>query len=166
MGAEYYLFALFVFGLVALLIALFLRGMKQNRKQEEEGIDEKEKKVMMLYFEVEDMIEAFKQYVETSRESMENNLRRIETDMHALGALREGLGFISEERERISRERAEEQPPIDITVGEGDELPPAEEEAAAEEEPEDVEAAARRRGVSKTEIELMRKFGQYDDAKK
>lgn len=163
MGAEYFLFALFVFGLVALLIALFLRGMKQNRKHEEEGIDEKEKKVMMLYFEVEDMIEAFKQYVEASRENMENNLKRIETDMHALSTLREGLGIINEERERMSRERAEEPPhqPIDISVGEEEELPPSEEP-----EPEDVESAAKRLNVSKTEIELMRKFGQYSDTKK
>ncbi len=165
MGAEYFLFALFVFGLVALLIVLFLRGMKQNRKQEEEGIEEKEKKVMMLYFEVEDMIEAFKQYVEVSRESMENNLRRIETDMHALGTLREGLGMISEQRERISREHVEEPPAIDITVGEEEELPPAEEEPA-EDIPEDVEAAAKRLNISKTEVELRRKFAQLGETKK
>ncbi len=91
MGAEYYLFAVFVFALVLILIILFVWGVKKNKAKDIVEIEEKEQKVMMLYFEVEDMINGLKEYVDASREKIEIDIKRIETNMQALSTLKEGL---------------------------------------------------------------------------
>ncbi len=169
MGVEYYLFALFVFGLVILLLVLFLNGMKKNRKKEEADLDEKEKKVMMLYFEVEDMIEALKEYVDSSKENIETNIKRIETDMQALSTLREGFTYIREESGRQQeidsfKEMQETRPSIDIVVGTEEEYIPEEEKTLEDllREGEDVEAIAKRMNLSKTEVALMLKLNSYN----
>lgn len=91
MGVEYYIFALFVFGLAALVVVMLVKGIKKNKTMAEREIEEKEKKVMMLYFEVEDMIEEMKGYVEAQKASLDANIHRIETDMAAVSMLKESM---------------------------------------------------------------------------
>jgi hypothetical protein len=170
MGAEYYLFALFVFGLVALLIVFFLKGMKKNRVREEEELGEKEKKVMMLYFETEDMIEALKEYVESSRESIDGNIKRVETDMQALATLRDGLDLLKQQYEE-KRESPPalpaappEQPPAIVELSEAARARREKKERREmdlEKTGEDVDSIAERMNISKGEAALMLKLSAY-----
>lgn len=113
MGAEYFLFALFVFALAAMLIVLIMRGRSKNKAKEDGEHEERDKKLMMIYFEVEDMIDALKEYVEASRDRIEADIRRIETDMQALSAMRGSMDMMGV--------RAGGQ--IDEVVGDADEIP-------------------------------------------
>lgn len=84
MGAEYYMFAVFVVGLVALLAFLVVKGVQKNRGVQKEELEEREKKIMSLYFEVEDMIEALREYVDANKDRLRGEISRLETDMQAL----------------------------------------------------------------------------------
>lgn len=96
MGMEYYLFALFVFALSVILIVIVIYGTKRNKAKEDKERAKKEEKLMLMYFEVEDMIESLKEYVDFSREKTEADIRRIETDMQALSTVKESLLVLQE----------------------------------------------------------------------
>jgi len=84
MGAEYYMFAVFVVGLVALLAFLVVKGVQKNRGVQKEELEAREKQIMSLYFEVEDMIEALREYVDANKDRLRGEIDRLETDMRAL----------------------------------------------------------------------------------
>jgi hypothetical protein len=162
-GAEYYLFALFVFALVAILAVLFIYGAKRNRAKDEQERKRKEEKLMMMYFEVEDMIDGLKEYVDASREKIETAIKRVETDMQALSTMKESLFALRERSDAYMT-------PVVL------EAHPAE---APQENPEgqlslfdlnkaghDVENIAKQMNLSKTEVELMLKFRQISPAEK
>ncbi len=154
MGAEYYLFALFVFVLVLLLIILVLKGSKKNKSQEEKDLIEKEQKVMMLYFEVEDMLDGLKEYVESSREKIDGDIKRIETDMRALMTVKDVLAPPVEEAAEQDTEPAEDAPDTeDGPLGEPP-LPFIETEG-------DVDRIAEKMNISKSEVALMLKMNAY-----
>lgn len=81
---EFFLFALMVFGMVLVVLYMVLRS-RQQRAEEGSATDEewakKEEKLMMLYFEVDDMIAGLKEYVENARQVTELEYGRVEALM-------------------------------------------------------------------------------------
>ncbi len=91
MGAEYYLFAAFVFGLVVIILFLIFRGLKQKDALAEMNYEEKVQKLMGIYFEAEDMTNALKEYVVHVNDSIDLQLKRIEAEVKRLETIREAL---------------------------------------------------------------------------
>jgi DNA-directed RNA polymerase specialized sigma subunit len=163
MGAEYYLFAVFVFALALILIVLLVWGIKKNKTKEKAEIEEKEQKVMMLYFEVEDMINGLKEYVDVSRDQIEANIKRIETDMQALSTVRESLLNL--------REKPRRDPVAEFAPEAGIEEPPQRDEAQLSlfdlhDEGHDVDNIAKKMNLSKTEVAFMLKMNAYQSNEK
>lgn len=85
MGIEIFLFALLVFGMVLVILAMVLYAKKQREEtMSEEEYNEKEQKLMLLYFEVEDMLNGLKEYVEHSRELLGLEFDRLQAQTSAL----------------------------------------------------------------------------------
>jgi len=161
MGAEYYLFAVFVFALILILIVLLVWGLKKNKSKDKEEVEKKEQKVMMLYFEVEDMINGLKEYVDASREKTAMDIRRIEMDMQMLSTAKESLV------------NTHGKPHIELVKPE--DKPDGEAERQNEgqislfnlhDEGHDVENIAKIMNKSKTEVELMIKMQAYNSSEK
>ncbi|MDL2237826.1 hypothetical protein LJC56_08375 [Christensenellaceae bacterium OttesenSCG-928-K19] len=170
MGAEHYLFALFVFALAAMLVVLILRGRNKNRDKEEAEREEREKKMMMMYFEVEDMIDALKEYVEASQGRIEADIRRIETDMAALSALRESLQMMESKigAQAEAMKAAIVAPPvppepIEVQEEETEEDLPLLQVTARnmQDEGKDIDQIAQQMNLSKTEVAFMLKLEKY-----
>lgn len=78
MGIEYFLFALMLFGMVVIVFFLFFYGKRQGRRKEEAEWVEKNEKLMLLYFEIQDMLDTFKQDVENVQEWFEVQLGELD----------------------------------------------------------------------------------------
>lgn len=160
MGAEYYLFALFIFVLAALLVVLFLWGSKRRKSKNEQAIDEKEKKVMMLYFEVEDMLDSLKEYVEASREKIEGDVKRIETDMQALRLVKDSLPIddakMDEEQQATPIEKETDEEPVIEKREDKARIAPELVELGG-----DISRIAEKMDISKSEVQLMLKMNAY-----
>lgn len=172
MGMEYYLFALFVFALSVILIVIVIYGTKRNKAKEDKERAKKEEKLMIMYFEVEDMIESLKEYVDFSREKTEADIRRIETDMQALSTVKESLLFLQENMQNsvnITQSINETIEPIENVeiIDENLKDKPSKtknfESAQAE---KDVDDIAKELNRSRSEIELMMKLKKLSNSEK
>ena len=162
MGVEFYVFALFIFALAVMLIVLIFRGKNKNKAKEDEERDERDKKIMMMYFEVEDMIDALKEYVEASRDRIEADISRIETDMQALATMRDSLHLISNHVGARPEQSAPEPPaeiPPEPEAKEQDEQRTA--AVSMKEQGKDVDQIAQQMNLSKTEVAFMLKLDAY-----
>ncbi len=110
MGAEYYIFALFVFALALIVVFLVLKGTKKNKSFGEKMHEEREKRLMSLYFEVEDMLEEVKGYIEKSQESLNLQARKLEMDLRELMA----QGMIPKETAASEKPEPVRQPEFEI----------------------------------------------------
>lgn len=171
MRLEYYLFALFVFALAVILAVLIIYGLRKNKGKEDAERAKKEEKLMMMYFEVEDMIESLKEYVEQTREKINADIRRIETDMSALSTVKESLFVLRDAKQHESEEAKPETPKINENLkkpGEQAEKPTAAAEITREFTLEEagngaceVRDVARELDRSRSEIELMLKMQKF-----
>ncbi len=71
MGLEYYMFAIFVFVLVVIVALLVIKGMQKNKSRQMAEMEEKERKIMMMYTEVEEFLEGVEEYMGRSKEELE-----------------------------------------------------------------------------------------------
>ena len=78
MGIEYFLFALMIFGMVVAVLFLIFKGFRKENGTGESETDDKEKKLMLLYFEVEDMMNALKEYIEHTEETFRLKAEKLE----------------------------------------------------------------------------------------
>lgn len=105
MGIEIFLFALMVFGMVLVILAMVLYARKQREQaMSDEEFNEKEQKLMLLYFEVEDMITGLKEYVERAREVLGLEFDRLQAQAAA----------VSTSAERTARERTDDRVPAPV----------------------------------------------------
>lgn len=91
-GFEVFLFALMVFGMVLVVTYMILHARQKQAGMSQQEWEQREEKLMLLYFEVEDMINGLKEYVENARSviELEHDRARAEADGLELGkALRE-----------------------------------------------------------------------------
>ena len=84
--AAMLLMALLIFGMVLVVLFIVLRARRQNRQQymTAKEYEAKEEKLMMLYFEVEDMMNDLKKYVEHAREVLELEYDRVQAQAAGL----------------------------------------------------------------------------------
>lgn len=176
MGAEYYMFAVFVVGLVALLAFLVVKGVQKNRGVQKEELEEREKKIMSLYFEVEDMIEALREYVDANKDRLRSEIGRLETDMQALqimeNAVRQEILMtppVQEAQPRPREAQAERKVPIQRPRPKKEERKVPESRAgmrrvALEMEAKgyDIERIAREMHLSKGEVSFMLKLKTHN----
>ncbi|MGI6152246.1 MAG: hypothetical protein ACOYJB_00235 [Christensenellaceae bacterium] len=168
MGVEYYIFALFVFGLAVMLVFLILHGKKKRKNDGEKELEEKEKKIMMLYFEVEDMIDSFKEYVEAHMDKLDSDIRRVETDLNAVSLIRESISVSEKRLAENAADTADvgEQLSMGIRIEPADRLPGAAEGADQKKQAaikmfEDgcgIDQIVRDTGLSKGEVAFMLKL--------
>lgn len=158
MGAEYYLFALFIFGLAAMLVFLFIRGSKKNKLEDTQGQDEREQKIMMLYFEVEDMINALKEYVEVSKERIQADIDRIETDMQAVKLLLNHMPSDQQHEKKAAEPMPEQEVQMEPTKDNMETL--RQQVILMSSQGESVEQIAQKLGLSKGEVAFMVKLNQ------
>ena len=86
MGAEYYIFALFVFCLALIIVFLVLKGRKKNRTEDDGALEEKKQEIML---EAEQLLAELKDYVKNSEEKISLQLRRMEMDIQAFELAKE-----------------------------------------------------------------------------
>ena len=98
MGIEYFLFALMLFGMVLIVFFLFFSGKSRARKAEENEWAEKKEKLMLLYFEVQDMIDGLRDEVKNAVEWAESQ-RRQRSEPERPSIEREQRGDDSREQE-------------------------------------------------------------------
>lgn len=89
MGVEYYIFALFVFGLALIIVFLALKGRRKNRTEDGGALEEKKQEIMLTMFEAEQLLAELKDYVKNSEEKISLQLRRLEMDMQAFELAKE-----------------------------------------------------------------------------
>lgn len=83
MEMEYFLFALMIFGMgmvIAVLFLIFRGGKKDNaeKRKDQSALEDQEKKVMLLYFEVEDMLNSLKEYISHTDETIRLKTEKLE----------------------------------------------------------------------------------------
>lgn len=81
METEYFLFALMIFGMVVAVLFLIFKGFKKDGFQngkDRSALEEQEKKVMLLYFEVEDMLNSLKEYIGHTDETIRLKTEKLE----------------------------------------------------------------------------------------
>ena len=84
LGIEVFLFALMVFGMVLVVVFMVLHAKKQKAGEDARSLDQKKEEIMLLYFEVEDMINGLKEYVENARSVMELEFDRARAEQEGL----------------------------------------------------------------------------------
>lgn len=97
MEIEYFLFALMIFGMgmvVAVLFLIFRGGKKDNSEKgkDQSALEDQEKKVMLLYFEVEDMLNSLKEYISHTDETIRLKTEKLEALSDTIH-LKSTLGF-------------------------------------------------------------------------
>lgn len=124
MGIEIFLFALMVFGMVLVILAMILSAKKQREQaMSEEEFNEKEQKLMLLYFEVEDMLKGLKEYVEHSRELLGLEFDRLQAQASALATT---AGRNSADEQPVYRESPEYGPVYEPAEVQAEHEPPPE----------------------------------------
>lgn len=104
LGIEVFLFALMVFGMVLIIVFMVLHAKKQREGEDAQSLDQKKEEIMLLYFEVEDMINGLKEYVENARNVIELEFDRAKAEQEGLE-----LGkVLRETQERTVQQRAPE----------------------------------------------------------
>ena len=76
MGFENYLFAIFVFGLAAVLVVILVKGLNKNRAERDLLLEAKEKKLEQMYAEITDLLEALESYIEDNKEGFRRELEQ------------------------------------------------------------------------------------------
>ena len=86
-GFEVFLFALLVFGMVLIITYMILHARSKQAGMTQAEWEQREEKLMLLYFEVEDMINGLKEYVENARSviGLEYDRARAEANGLELG---------------------------------------------------------------------------------
>jgi hypothetical protein len=94
MGAEVYLFAIFVFVLLCILLVLYrymIIGAKQKLTKESEeetaAKKEREERLFRLYQNMEEMMDNFEAYIEETRESVEAAKAEMRQQAQTIGDL-------------------------------------------------------------------------------
>lgn len=77
MGFENYLFAIFVFGLCAVLVVILVKGLNKNRAERDLLMEAKEKKLEQMYAEITDLLEALESYIEDNKEGFRRELEQV-----------------------------------------------------------------------------------------
>ena len=77
MGFENYLFAIFVFGLAAVLVVILVKGLNKNRAERDLLLEAKEKKLEQMYAEITDLLEALESYIEDNKEGFRRELEQV-----------------------------------------------------------------------------------------
>lgn len=116
MGIEVFLFALMIFGMVLIVLFLFLHGRQQKSGMNAKEYEEKEEKLMLLYFEVEDMINGLKEYVENARQVIDleyDRAKEAQRGVKLAAELKEQPPPEPVEEEVLLEEEEEEQTPED-----------------------------------------------------
>lgn len=83
-GVEVFLFALMVFGMVLIITFMILHSRQKQAGLNQQEWEKKEEKLMLLYFEVEDMINGLKEYVENARNVLELEYDRTRAEVNGL----------------------------------------------------------------------------------
>lgn len=78
MDITYYTFTLYVFLLVCAAIWFYARVMHKSKK-EDKGSYEKDQRLLKLYQNVEDMLNAFEEYTEDSKKEINKGLEEMRT---------------------------------------------------------------------------------------
>lgn len=80
------LFSLMIFGMVLIVLFIILRARAQRKKDmmTAKEYEAKEEKLMLLYFEVEDMINGLKEYVENARQVLSLEYDRVQAQAQGL----------------------------------------------------------------------------------
>ncbi len=81
--SEWYLFAVFVFLLAALLIWFYKRTPRSQRRREEKTF-EREAKLFKLYQNIEDLMDGFEEYAEELRGSLGRDSEELKRRVEAL----------------------------------------------------------------------------------
>ena len=157
-GFEVFLFALMVFGMVLIVTYMILHARQKQAGMTQQDWEQREEKLMLLYFEVEDMINGLKEYVENARSviELEHDRARAEADGLALG--------------RALKEVRQTAPPPPPPAPEPDPEPRVEEMTEREALHEQVRALARQNmsaaeiaeevQLSKSEVRLILRLGR------
>lgn len=83
-GLEVFLFALLIFGMVLIITFMILHSREKQAGMTQKDWEQKEEKLMLLYFEVEDMISGLKEYVENARSVIELEYDRARAEVNGL----------------------------------------------------------------------------------
>ncbi len=101
MGIEAYLFALFVFGLVLIVLFLIFKGMKEKLKDEQADYEEKMNKLMVTYFEIEDMANSLKDYIAHTSAELELDYKKIAFEASKIAyKAEENMAYVEEVAEQ------------------------------------------------------------------
>lgn len=114
------LFTLLVFGMVLIVLFIVLRARQQSKKDmmTAKEYEAKEEKLMLLYFEVEDMINGLKEYVENAREVLSLEYDRVQ-------AQAQGLKIVQEVTQQMAAPAPPPEPePEEVVVEEEEESNP------------------------------------------
>lgn len=117
LGIEVFLFALMVFGMVLIIVFMILHARKQRAGEDDQKMDQRKEELMLLYFEVEDMINGLKEYVENARSVMELEFDRAKAEQEGLE-----LGKALKETQKSIPEPAEPAAAEEILSEEGEDL--------------------------------------------
>ncbi len=110
MGYEPYIYALFIFGLLCVLVVLYRRAGSTGRRAQAEQDTEraKQERLFKLYQNIEDMMDSFEGYLEQSREQMQSERARMDEQLAAVEALCQRAEAVRERLERAEREEQAE----------------------------------------------------------
>lgn len=78
MGLSNYLFALYVFGLCALLVVLFVKGTRGKAELIKQDLEKKEQDLLVLQAEVKDMMMVLESYMYESKENLVSERNKIQ----------------------------------------------------------------------------------------
>lgn len=116
-GLEVFLFALLVFGMVLIVTFMVLHSRQKQAAMTQKDWEQKEEKLMLLYFEVEDMISGLKEYVENARSVIELEYDRARAEANGLE-----LGKVLKETRAAAPEPAPVvplEPAVEVEIGAG-----------------------------------------------
>lgn len=117
-GLEVFLFALLVFGMVLIITYMILHSREKQAGMTQKEWEQKEEKLMLLYFEVEDMISGLKEYVENARSVIELEYDRARSEANGLE-----LGKVLRETQKQQSAPPEPapvvplEPAVDVQIG-------------------------------------------------
>ncbi len=89
MNMEYYIFALFVFALVVIVLALVFKWRSQRQKEKQTDYEDKMQKLMVTYFEIEDMANSLRDYIAHTSETLELQYKKLEFEASKMEEMRE-----------------------------------------------------------------------------
>lgn len=118
MGWENYVFAAFIFALLALLAFMVVKALRKNSDEDSLYKMEREQRMLALYAKMDELADAIEEYVEESKREIDEKLLRIDTLIHEFEE-REHMEIMSlVEKMSVDRPAVQPEPVIEETAPE------------------------------------------------